>query len=741
MTVRTLRIALAGNPNCGKTSLFNALTGGHQRVGNYPGVTVERRVGHFSHDERRYEVIDLPGTYSLASYSPEERVAQHELLRNAADVVAAVVDSTTLERSLVFVTQLLQLGIQPLLCLNMADEAHRSGQRLDLGLLERRLGFPVVETVGHKALGISELKGQLARLAERGIEPTPISLGALLDGAVAELSESLASCRTLPVRAHDWIACRLLVADQDVTRWVQKDGDAGPRAVAAAELQRKRLESSSGTDCALLLMQAYQAHVHGVLAQVVCQPGRADARRLSDAVDAVLVNRLAGLPIFLAIMFGVFWLTFRVGEIPMKAIERSCQALALWVSALWPLGSDSALRSLLVDGLIGGVGGVLVFLPNIILLFFCLSLLENSGYMARAAFLMDRLMHRFGLHGRSFLPLMTGFGCSIPGIMATRTLENEKDRLATMLVLPLMSCGARLAVWMLLVPAFFAPAYRAPVLFAIYLTGILLAFGLALLLRRSLLRGEDSPFVMELPPYRLPALRNVAGQLKERSWIYLRKAGTVILAFSIVLWALSSYPKPASYRLDAQIASGQVRVVPPQADTVEGSGAAAKRRLAQAIAAARASAPQGVEVIDASAAQLRRRAEAAKHSLTGHVGAALQPVFAPLGFDWHVGTAILGAFAAKEVFVAQLGILYSLDREAKGGADQLRSALRRDLTPLAGISLILFLLIATPCMATFAILRRETGGWRWPLLQFFGLTALGYLCSLLVYQLGGLVLG
>lgn len=736
MTVRTLRIALAGNPNCGKTSLFNALTGAHQRVGNYPGVTVERRVGHFSDDERRYEVIDLPGTYSLASYSPEERVAQQELLRNAADVVAAVVDSTTLERSLVFVTQLLQLGIQPLLCLNMADEAHRSGQRLDLGLLERRLGFPVVETVGHKALGISELKGQLARLAERGIEPTPISLGALLDSAVAELSESLAACRTLPVRAHDWIACRLLVADQDVTRWVWEDGDAGQRAVAAAELQRKRLESSKGTDCALLLMQAYQAHVHRVLAQVVCQPGRADARRLSDAIDAVLVNRVAGLPIFLAIMFGVFWLTFRVGEIPMKAIERSCQALALWASALWPLGSDSALRSLLVDGLIGGVGGVLVFLPNIILLFFCLSLLENSGYMARAAFLMDRLMHRFGLHGRSFLPLMTGFGCSIPGIMATRTLENEKDRLATMLVLPLMSCGARLAVWMLLVPAFFAPAYRAPVLFAIYLTGILLAFGLALLLRRSLLRGEDSPFVMELPPYRLPAARNVAGQLKERSWIYLRKAGTVILAFSIVLWALSSYPKPASYRLDAQIAKGQVRVV-----TVEGSGAAAEKRLAHVMAAARASAPQGVEVIDASAARLRRRAEAAKLSVTGHVGAALQPVFAPLGFDWHVGTAILGAFAAKEVFVAQLGILYSLDREAKGGADQLRSALRRDLTPLAGISLILFLLIATPCMATFAILRRETGGWRWPLLQFFGLTALGYLCSLLVYQLGRLVIG
>jgi ferrous iron transport protein B len=374
----------------------------------------------------------------------------------------------------------------------------------------------------------------------------------------------------------------------------------------------------------------------------------------------------------------------------MGWLEAAFAALGSAVSDLWAPGSTSALRSLLVDGVIGGVGGVLIFLPNIVLLFFCLALMEDTGYMARAAFLMDGLMHRFGLHGRSFIPLMSGFGCSIPGIMATRTLEHEHDRLTTMMVLPLMSCGARLPIWMLLVPAFFPPDWRAPALWGIYIFGVALALVLARLLRQTVLRGEEAPFVMELPPYRLPTTRAVLTRMGQRSWSYMRKAGTVILAISILMWAASAYP-----RLDTATLAG-------------------------------------LDPDQRAVAQLR-------HSAAGRVGRALEPALSPLGFDWRIATALIGAFAAKEVFVAQMGIVYAMG-EADGGPDMLRAALARDYSPLVGVSLILFLLIATPCMATLAVTRRESGSWRWAALQFGGLTAVAYLLSLIVYQVGRLMI-
>jgi ferrous iron transport protein B len=389
------------------------------------------------------------------------------------------------------------------------------------------------------------------------------------------------------------------------------------------------------------------------------------------------------------------------------------------VSGLWPAGSESWLRSLLVDGIIGGVGGVVVFLPNIVLLFACLSVIEDTGYMARVAFLMDRLMHSFGLHGRSFIPMMLGFGCSIPAIMATRTLEDERDRLATMMVLPLMSCGARLTIWMLLVPAFFSPEWRAPVLWGIYMGGMVLALLLALLLKRTVLRGQEAPFMMELPPYRLPTLRAAATRMQQRSWIYLRKAGTVILGISIVLWALTTYPRLSDEELERRLAGGQTQSMMLAA---VGPATAPPARL-------------GGEAL-----QNRRTAERLKHSVAGHIGQALEPLLAPLGFDWKISTAMLGAFAAKEVFVAQMGIVYSMG-EADEESEGLRQALQRDYSPLTAVSLIIFLLIATPCMATLAITRRESGSWRWAALQVGGLTAVAYLLALVVYQTGRLLAG
>jgi len=705
-----IRVALAGNPNCGKTSLFNALTGARQHVANYPGVTVERRTGRCEIDQLSLNIIDLPGTYSLSSFSPDERVAQDELT-DAPDVVVVVADSTQLERNLVLLAQIMQTGANPVLCLNMSDEAQAAGQRIDLPLMEKLLGFPVVETVGHRAQGVADLKQAIARAAAKPAGPSRLVLGETMDGAVAAIR------RLLPSQEHaifrsDWMATRLLVGDAEYgPRVAAMPG--GQAALKEAEHQRCRIEALTHADIAVFVTERYFGFVDGLLREVRTQDSRVDARQMTDRLDAVLVHRVLGLPIFALVMYAIFWLTFTVGEIPMNWIDAGVQFLSGRIAAFWPVGSTSLLRSLLVDGVVGGVGGVLVFLPNIVLLFLGLAFLEDTGYMARAAFLTDRLMHRFGLHGKSFIPMLSGFGCSIPGIMATRTLENPRDRIVTMLVLPLMSCGARLTIWMLLIPAFFPPAWRAPMLWFIYALGIGMALVLALVLRKTLLRGEDAPFVMELPPYRLPTLRSVIIKMTERAGLYVRKAGTTILGISILLWAATSFPKPTHYAVDAQIASGQITVTAPGV------------------------APDGPTRLSEEDVAGRRKTEDLGYSVAGRIGHAMEPAFRPLGFDWKILTAMIGAFAAKEIFVAQMGIVYSISDTDKG-SEGLRAVLARDYSPLVGLSMMIFLLIGTPCMATVVVTRRESGKWSYALLQLGGLTAIAYGMSLAVYQVGRL---
>jgi len=705
-----IRVALAGNPNCGKTSLFNALTGARQHVANYPGVTVERRTGRCDIESFAVNVIDLPGTYSLSSFSPDERVAQDELT-DAPDVVVVVADSTQLERNLVLLAQIMQTGANPVLCLNMSDEARSAGQQIDIALMEKLLGFPVVETVGHRAQGVDELKLAIARAAAQPAGPSKLVLGETLDGAVAAIRKVLPS-QTEGIFRSDWMATRLLVGDQDYgPRVAAMPG--GRAALQEAARQRGRIEARTNADISVFVTERYFGFVDGLLREVRTHTLRDDARQLTDKIDAVLVHRLLGLPIFALVMYAIFWLTFKVGEAPMNWIDAGVRFLSGHLALLWPVGSTSLLRSLLVDGVVGGVGGVIVFLPNIVLLFLGLAFLEDTGYMARAAFLTDRLMHRFGLHGKSFIPMLSGFGCSVPGILATRTLENPRDRIVTMLVLPLMSCGARLTIWMLLIPAFFPPAWRAPMLWFIYAVGIAMALVLALVLRKTLLRGEDAPFVMELPPYRLPTPRSVVIKMTERAGLYLRKAGTTILGISILLWAATSFPKPSHYAVDAQIASGQIAVTAP------GVAADGRARLSEQDVAN------------------RRAAENLEHSVAGRIGHALEPAFRPLGFDWKILTAMIGAFAAKEIFVAQMGIVYSIG-DADKGTEGLRAVLARDYSPLVGLSMMIFLLIGTPCMATVVVTRRESGKWGYALLQLGGLTGIAYGLSLLVYQVGRL---
>jgi len=693
-------VALAGNPNCGKTSLFNALTGARQKVGNYPGVTVERRDGSYVRGERRVTVVDLPGTYSLSSWSPEERVAQDVLESGDVDVTVVVADSTNLTRGLVLLAQVMQIRANTVLALNMADEARAAGQRLDLDLLSGLLGFPVVETVGSRGEGTDALRDAIDQAAAHPVTADRLVLGGRIEEVIARLVERLGSLYGVrkPLR---WLATRLLVGDPLYTSRLEALGPTGRRVLDEIGLERRWLETRTGLDIRTFVTERYFGFVDGLLREVVVSRPRADARRLSDRVDRVLVHRLAGLPVFFILMFGVFWLTFSLGDIPMGWIDRGFSFLGELIESAWGPEQAPTLRSLVLDGVIAGVGGVVIFLPNILLLFLGLALLEDTGYMARAAFLVDRYMHRFGLHGKSFLPMVTSFGCTIPGIMGTRILENEKDRLITMLVLPLVPCGARLPIWMLLIPAFLPGPWRAPMLWFIYFFGVFLALALALALRRTLLHGDDTPFVMELPPYRVPALRGVVQKMLDRSWLYLRKAGTVILGISILLWVATTYPKPDAYRVDEEVAAGA-------------------RLPADEVAALRAT-------------------ESLEFSIAGRVGKAIEPALAPLGFDWRLATGMIGAFAAKEVFVSQMSIVYSLD-VADADKASLRERLGEDYSPLTGVSLMLFLLIATPCAATVVVTRRESGRWRWALLQFGGLTAVAYILSLLVFQVGSLFL-
>ena len=689
-------VTLAGNPNSGKTSLFNALTGAYQHVGNYPGVTVERKEGkrHFRGLDLR--IMDLPGTYSLATNSLEERVARDVLVTENPDVTVSVVDCSNLERNLYLTVQLLELGLPVVVALNMVDVAKSRGTVVDTKKLSALLRSPVVTTVARRAKGV---EGLLEAIRERSTFPAPsefrVDYGADIEREIERLDGLLAIADpTIEPMARRGLAIALLEGID-----TERTESLGLGILDAAREAVDRLERLLGDPMDILIAERRHGAAMGLARQTV--KTSAERRRdLTDLIDRVLVNRVLGMPIFLGTMYAVFLFTFTVAERPMEWIEAGFGWLGDAVSGLWPAGTDSILQSLIVDGIIGGVGGVLVFLPNIVLLFLAISLLEDSGYMARAAFVMDRVMKSVGLHGKSFIPMLLGFGCSIPAIMATRTIESRRARMTTMMVIPLMSCSARLPIYALIIPAFFAGQMRAAVLWVMYLIGVALAMGCAFLLRKTLFAGEGLPFLMELPPYRLPTIRSVLQHMAERSWLYVRKAGTIILGISIVMWALATFP-----RLDPETAAAgesSVAEVSTQDDTDFAS-----RQLA--------------------------------HSFVGRIGHAMEPVIAPMGFDWRIGTALVGAFAAKEVFVAQLGIVYAVGSPDDTGAAHLRTQLQADYTPLVGFCVMLFALIASPCMATVAVIRRESGSWGWAAFQFLGLTVLAWIVTVLVFQIGTLL--
>lgn len=697
-------IALAGNPNCGKTCIFNALTGARQHVGNYPGVTVESKSGSFVLNGMKIKLIDLPGVYSLSSGSPEEEVVFQELTRPGIDLIVNVIDSTIPRRSLYLTTQLAELHIPMLLVFNMSDDAEKKGMKFDIPKLEAFFGSPIVRTVGNRSGGVTllleKLTDTLTKLDEHG--SPRLSYGQDIDQALAAVAARIDALgveryRHIPSR---FFAVKLLEHDSCVGRMEEF---APVRDEVETQIRHLRQKHAIDTDT--FLADRRYAMLAGACREAI--PATSERRReISDRIDVVMTNKYFGLPLFFLIIYLTFWFTFTCADPLMGYIEDGFAMLSDAVKSIWPESAFPYLRSLLTDGVIAGVGGVLVFLPNILFLFFAIAILEDSGYMARAAFVMDGVMRRFGLQGRSFVPLVLGFGCTVPAIMATRCIESERDRKTTIMVLPLMSCGARLPIYALIVPAFFAAKYQAFVMWLIYLIGVVIALVAARLMKSTLFRGEGEIYLMELPPYRMPTLRSLLLHMWDRGKMYVRKAGSIILLTSLILYFCNTWPE--------------------------------KREFSRNYDAAIELAQKNHDAESAAALENARLAEQMEYTISGRVGHALEPFFRPIGFDWKLTTACIGALAAKEVFVSQLGILY-----AEGEADEesvpLREQLVRNYTPLQAFCIMLFCLLSVPCLATLAIIRREMNSWKMAVAEAGGLFALAYLVTLVVFQLGSLL--
>ncbi len=740
-----LTIALAGNPNSGKTTIYNALTGARQHIGNYPGVTVEKKESIITYNNQKVKIIDLPGTYSLTAYSVEEVVARNVIITEKPDVVVDIIDSSNLERNLYLAVQLMELRIPLVFVFNMKDMAQEMGIKIDTKSLSNLFGVPIVETVGSKGDGVKNILDEAIKAAQvPDIKYPVITYDKVIEKYVNSVEE-LIKQHSANIENYNtrWLAVKLLEGDKDVMQTV-------PSPIVAEEVKRAEIDINKmlGDSPETAIASARYGFISGACQE--CVTTTVEARHnMSDAIDSVLVNRVLGIPIFLGLMYLVFQLTFTLGDPFMGWIEQFFGFLGDKASVLI---THDLLRSLIVDGIIGGVGGVIVFLPNIIFLFIAIAILEASGYMARVAFIMDKVMHKIGLHGKSFIPFLIGFGCSVPAIMATRTLDNQRDRILTMLVTPFMSCGARLPIYLLIIPAFF-DKNQALILWVIYLIGILLAIVIAKILGMTVLKGESAPFVMELPPYRIPTLKGVLMQMWERSWLYLKKAGTIILFVSIVMWALTVFPlfpeeKAAEYEKGlpeleqvveektAELAEiGYVVITDEnmqEAESINSKLSNLELTKAEKIAAELEVANMQIEDINNKVAEAEL-----EYSAAGRIGKFIEPVLSPLGFDWKIGTALIGAFAAKEVFVAQMGIVYSLG-EAGEDSEVLRDKLRENYSPLVGFAIMVFALLSAPCMATFAIVKRESNSWKWAFFQFFGMTFVAYIITFIIYQTGRL---
>ena len=778
-----IRIALAGNPNCGKTTMFNNITGAKQHVGNYAGVTVEKKEGYKKFDGHELLFIDLPGTYSLTARSLDELVARNVIVNDNPDVIVNVLDASNLERNLYLAAQLLELEKPMVIALNMADVAEEMGIKYDLKKMAEMTGATIVSTVGRTNIGTKELLEATVSVAASQKAPgVTINYGDLLEGKISELVEELkqAGTVTYPLR---WVAVKLLEKDADVIGKVMRFENT-EAVIEKAKAIREEIKNQVDLD---VVFQEYR-HRFAVEVYNTCltqAPTQLETR--SDRYDKILTHRILGLPIFMVVMWLLFNFVNTVGAIPQGWIEDGFTALQAWVITVIPEGQ---LQSLISDGIIAGVGAVLSFVPLILLLFLGISFLEDTGYMARAAFVIDRVMRACGLHGKSFIPLLLGFGCSVPSVMGARILDNYKDRMVTILITPFMSCSARLPVYTLFAAAFFPPEWAGTVVFGVYALGIVFGIVFAKIFRKYLFAGEAEPFVMELPPYHLPTLKATLTHMFERGIMYLKKAGTFILAASILVWFITTYPMDVEYSKDYDALHDQVAQTyeMKDAETLAHFGIATdeqkdqvneivdnmKSTVADATTQAEdagEAAPE-IEVEDDSEApelfndikdqneQLfpvawamyknsvnlddenqkideQKNSEKLEQSYAAMFGKAINPVLKPLGFDWKIGVSLVAGLAAKEVVVSTLGTIYAVGGDTDH-PQALTDYLQNDphFTPLIALTLMLFILIYPPCIAALAVIKRETGSWKWMLFMFCYENAFAWIACFIFYNIG-----
>lgn len=721
---RTINVALVGNPNCGKTSLFNIASGSHEHVGNYSGVTVDAKEGYFEFQGYHFRLIDLPGTYSLSAYSPEELYVRKHIIEETPDVIINVVDAGNLERNLYLTTQLIDMNVRMVVALNMYDALQHSGNTLNIKKLSQLLGVPMVPTISRTGEGVDDLfhviiglyegadfMGQKEEIQNEALRKfrewhdayvpdhkfesheddensfTPrnfirhihINHGPELERSIDAVKKEIGKTETIRHKySTRFLAIKLLENDKDIEKNVIASLPNASEILRIKEQEVKRLRETINEDSEQAITDAKYGFITGALKETYTDNYQ-NTEMFTRIVDSIVTHKVWGYPIFFIFLYLMFECTFIFGEYPKEGIEWLVEQLGNAVNTYMP---DGSFKDLLIDAVIGGVGGVIVFLPNILLLYLFISFMEDSGYMARAAFIMDKIMHKMGLHGKSFIPLIMGFGCNVPAIMSSRIIESRKSRLVTILINPLISCSARLPIYLVLVGAFF-PGKESLMLLLIYSVGILLAVLMARIFSKFLVKGDDTPFVMELPPYRMPTSKSVLRHTWEKGAQYLKKMGGIIMIASIIIWFLGYYPNHSSYQTTA---------------------------------------------------------EQQENSYIGQIGKSIEPIIKPLGFDWKMGVGLLSGVGAKELVVSTLGVLYTNDGNLDDDALPERIAQQSDITPLIAFTYMLFTLLYFPCIATLAAIRQETGSWKWPLFAACYTTVLAWIVAFLVYQIGSFII-
>ena len=689
----TINVALVGNPNCGKTSLFNFVSGAHERVGNYSGVTVDAKEGHAEYKGYIFNIVDLPGTYSLSAYSPEELYVRKQITESTPDVIINVIDASNLERNLYLTTQLVDMNLKIVGALNMFDEFEARGDKLDNDKLGELFGIPFVPTVFRSGRGINELFDMVINVYEgikdplkNNIRHIHLNHGKYIERAIDEVKAEIQKNEQIRHKySTRFLAIKLLEKDQkieNVAKQLPNKDDIFKVRDKAIDYILKETKEDSET----AIMNAKYGIIHGALQEAGSEEGKkTDTYQMTHVLDAIITNRYFGFPLFFIFLYIMFEVTFTLGQYPMDWIEAGVEAISSFMSSLLPVGP---LRDMIVDGAIAGVGAVIVFLPQILILYTFISFMEDSGYMARAAFIMDKVMHKMGLHGKSFIPLIMGFGCNVPAVMATRTIENRRSRLITILVLPFMSCSARLPIYIMIIGTFFAVKYQSLIMITLYVTGIILAVIMSRIFSKWLIKGDDTPFVMELPPYRFPTLKAITRHTWEKGKQYLKKMGGIILVASLVVWALGYFPHDNN--LDRQTQQ--------------------------------------------------------EHSYIGQIGKVVEPIFRPQGFDWKLDVSLMAGIGAKEIVASTMGVLYADDESVADDNEadsekynKLYVKMTNDgITPLIAFSYLLFVLIYFPCIATIAAIKSETGSWKWAMFAALYTTLLAWIISAVFYQIGSL---